>query len=114
MYYNHETGYYLQCYDNYRIRDWFGRSYCWDYYNGRMASFKNMEENDLWVEMRDSSNWDESTHGFSWFGLRAIYPGYISNDAEGLEWYWSDGTNLTFYNWAPGEPNGWNLDTDGM
>lgn len=72
---------------------------------GHLVRFEDRSEQNwllqkLHYEFRQSQN----NPGFVWIGLADVSS---ENDkAEGLrKWRWSDGSEPTFTNWAPGEPN---------
>lgn len=70
--------------------DWDGaRKYCQSY-GGDLASYKNAAEEEL------SLGGAKGHGGGLWMGLR--------RDPDSHAFRWSDGTSLTYTNWAPGQP----------
>ncbi|KAE9546616.1 hypothetical protein FO519_010172, partial [Halicephalobus sp. NKZ332] len=69
-------------------------SFCTDEYNGHLISVENAFENFLIAQIADSSFVNETSQRY-WIG---------ANNIEGPGWTNIDGSNVTYFDWAPGEP----------
>ncbi|VDK60507.1 unnamed protein product [Cylicostephanus goldi] len=67
-------------------------------YGGHLASIHSSSENDFVAELSKMGKTWTDWHDLTWIGLMEPHP----ND-----WYWTDGTEVDYTGWAPGEPNHW-------
>ena len=64
---------------------------------GHLIAINSEEENNLFNDLT----------GDLWTGL--IQKNYSSNQAANVDWEWSNGEQLEYTNWAPNEPNNYNV-----
>ncbi|CAJ0599183.1 unnamed protein product [Cylicocyclus nassatus] len=91
------------CYKNF-LRETFGDAErkCVAF-GGHLASIHSERENSIVIEMAESGIRLTTTFSATWIGLvRSDYMNFSKSTTS--NWTWTDGTEVDFLAWAPGEP----------
>ncbi|CAJ0601368.1 unnamed protein product [Cylicocyclus nassatus] len=66
---------------------------------GHLVSIHSLSENAFVADLAKTGlNWSDKNH-LTWIGLRR------ADYVNGFEWFWTDGSSVDFFAWAPGEPD---------